>query len=458
MLVSKWKGRYRLHESLLLLWYSRKATALGDESYLFHPLARWRTIWRSFGILLLILHVVSAAASAYVVVRCNADALCDRRCPSLSEWLEGSHAEKAKELLVGTWPAWTGLHYILPPPGAGIAYGCRRALLSEASSMGVRAFAAAEIVFGLLTAASVDYRREGSRARRGSHLLVIPLNAYGTSDGTAARLLLCLDLLLLVSPWRVLAHDADAAATSRLHAVPLPKSGGDPNVVSTAGCEFLEGLPGLTAPVWLINVCRDTRRAWRDNNIIRTVHGWKRLNSLPQAPRPIQAVIDYTIEWMLPTQSEKIAALPTIGDVLLEGEVWQAFVLNFLTSAKVIGLVMSAYKAARVRRGALALRRDRAARKIVGLFRRAQVAGQVSRLCQRHAWSTLMSDAAGTLGGLNGRDQAFATGGPGAAYEDLLVLGGSSPIAARGHLPDLRSSPAELHTLRHRRMRSPDLE
>ena len=138
-LVSNWKGRYRLHESLLLLFYSRKATALGDEERLFNPLARWRTKWRSFGIVLLVIHIISAAASAWVVHRCDADALCERRCPSLWEWLTGSQAEQTKQLLVGTWPAWTGLQYILPPPGAGIAYGCRRALLSEASSIGVRA-------------------------------------------------------------------------------------------------------------------------------------------------------------------------------------------------------------------------------------------------------------------------------------------------------------------------------
>ena len=52
-LVDKLRGRYQLHERLLLLWYSRRSDKLeGKEGKLFDPLARWRTWWRFFGVVL----------------------------------------------------------------------------------------------------------------------------------------------------------------------------------------------------------------------------------------------------------------------------------------------------------------------------------------------------------------------------------------------------------------------
>ena len=112
-----------------------------------------------------------------------------------------------------------------------------------------------------------------------------------------------------------------------------------------------------TDDTWWSGFCHSQR--WcRDNSLVRTITGYQRLTALPPAPAPIQYLIDVTIEYLLPTQGDKIRSLPTVGDLLLEGELVQTFLAEFLSSAKLLGLVLSILKATRVRRGARALRRQ----------------------------------------------------------------------------------------------------
>ena len=111
----------------------------------------------------------------------------------------------------------------------------------------------------------------------------------------------------------------------------------------------------------------------RDNNVVRAVVGYQRLAALPAAPAPIQFLIDKSVEYFLPTQGKKIRALPTVGDFLLEGALMQAFIAEFLFSAKVVGLVLSILKAHRVRRAAEELRRESACRSVVHFFRRVVI-------------------------------------------------------------------------------------
>ena len=70
----------------------------------------------------------------------------------------------------------------------------------------------------------------------------------------------------------------------------------------------------------------------------------------------------------------------------------QAFATQFLSSAKVVGLLLSIVKATRVRRRARLLRRDRAARRIVWLMRHVSAQRRVERLTRRHAWWSLLSE------------------------------------------------------------------
>ena len=89
----------------------------------------------------------------------------------------------------------------------------------------------------------------------------------------------------------------------------------------------------------------------------------------------------------------KLRVLPTVGDILLEGELMQTFLAEFLSSAKLMILVLSILKADRVRRGARALRRERAVRKIVQWMRRLVAHRRVGKLQRNHAWWSLLSNA-----------------------------------------------------------------
>jgi len=132
---------------------------------------------------------------------------------------------------------------------------------------------------------------------------------------------------------------------------------------------------------------------------VRTVDGYARLTRLPPASAPIQHLIDRAVDRFLPTNQKKLAVLPTVADFLRESELAQAFIGAYLSSAKVLGLVLSILKADRVRRGARALRRERACRTIVLAMRRLVVRRRVTRLQAKHAWWRALSDTFARAGG-----------------------------------------------------------
>ena len=72
----------------------------------------------------------------------------------------------------------------------------------------------------------------------------------------------------------------------------------------------------------------------------------------------------------------------------------QAFIAEFLFSAKVVGLVLSILKAHRVRRAAEELRRESACRSVVHFFRRVVAHRRVERLQQKDAWLMMLKGAA----------------------------------------------------------------
>ena len=341
-LVAKWKGRYALHEQLLLLWFSRHDGDRDRNSHRFalaNPLSVWRAWWRWAGVLLLLLHGVSAGAGAWVYFRCDSDPLCERACPTeVTEWAS---------------------YMLSPRPGTGVLYGCRRELALEVSTHAVRAFAAGEVALGMLTASTMRPRRPERRSPSHHSGFL----GYGTHDGLAARSLLVLDLCLLTAPWRAVPRSLPSLrslASSLRSSLPtsmrslLAPSGGEPPATAADNDEAHGGgwtwwpswlrLPlGTSAdptelewwqhewwqqewwrqewwpPPWLAPPLKDLRRAVRSNHWVRTLSGYRRLVALPRAPEPIQALIDSAIATLLPTSSERLAALPTVGDILLEG-------------------------------------------------------------------------------------------------------------------------------------------
>ena len=418
-------GAYRMHERLLEGYYSRYQPD-APKAWFSDPLAPWRTWWRSLGIVLLIFNGVAGSAAAWVSYRCDADPLCDlsqRRCPDAWELLNPAKA----------WRESFVLHRA--DDKSEREFGCRRDLLAAYSSEAVRAFSLVEILLGVRTAYSAvgaaargasssgaSAGQHGARLDLDREIASLPLRAYGTTYGAAARVLLTLDLVLLISPragrsqregWALFGEQIGASGAGA-----PPKN----------ACPWGDALNGWGRSEWLESYCTDVdawkkdvhhgidgwlrgldawgksvqrglddwgkevRRAYRSNQLVRTLDGWRRLNELEPQPAPIQYLIDRTIETYWPSLDKKISILPTVGDLLLEGELMQAFIANFLSSFKVIGLVLSAIKAARVRRGAAALRRDRAARKILALLRRAASRNRVSRLAHKHAWSQVLSD------------------------------------------------------------------
>ncbi len=62
--MHKWKGSYRIHERLLLSYYSRHQPD-ARKSWLSDPLAPWRTYWRTLGVLLLVFNGVAGSAAAW---------------------------------------------------------------------------------------------------------------------------------------------------------------------------------------------------------------------------------------------------------------------------------------------------------------------------------------------------------------------------------------------------------
>ena len=77
------------------------------------------------------------------------------------------------------------------------------------------------------------------------------------------------------------------------------------------------------------------------------------------------------------------AGRDSAGDAILEAEMLQAFVASFFASAKMLVLVASMVKAARVRRRLDVMRRQNAARLIVTGLRRAVARARVQGLQRR---------------------------------------------------------------------------
>ena len=69
-----------------------------------------------------------------------------------------------------------------------------------------------------------------------------------------------------------------------------------------------------------------------------------------------------------------------------------AFTAHFFSSAKALGLVLSAVRAARMRRRVVKLRRERAARVITVCFQRHHARRKLSRIQQRNGWLRVLDD------------------------------------------------------------------
>ena len=114
-------------------------------------------------------------------------------------------------------------------------------------------------------------------------------------------------------------------------------------------------------------------------------------------PWPIQTVIDRAVIAWLGTGDEGfrnlIKNLPFIGDALLEGDLLQAAVTNALSSVKLLVLIASAIKAARMRMRLRAVRRAAAAQCILLCIRRWLAHGRVARLREKHERAALAVEA-----------------------------------------------------------------
>jgi len=85
--------RYRIHEELLVLFYTRRAQGSlpGWERthWVTDPLARWRDRWRVFGVLLLLLNFFLMTSAAWAQYHCEADRFCRAHvCPSSAQWAQ----------------------------------------------------------------------------------------------------------------------------------------------------------------------------------------------------------------------------------------------------------------------------------------------------------------------------------------------------------------------------------
>ena len=129
--------------------------------------------------------------------------------------------------------------------------------------------------------------------------------------------------------------------------------------------------------------------------------------------------------------------------------------------SQVLVLLLSALKAVRVRRGARALRRDRAARKIVLLLRRQLAQRKVTDLRHKHAWWTVLNDVLAygaespsppstPKGQIKGDWWRKAKSDDAAgSFKDPLAAGGSGSMkrnsSSEGKLRAVSSSPGELY-------------
>ena len=399
---------YAMHELFLDNFLARHERLEGKRLWLFNPLSPARVAWRWWGVVLLLVHVALVAPAAWVRYRCeqstsfglSRDPQCDihhRRCPTLSE-LSLLPLGESVSLLLATTTATEKT-----PRG----YGCRRELLEHAVSGGVRVFSATELMLGLSAA---------TRAKASPLRLAAPSGLLFSLD-----LLVVLDLaaslpslLPLLPPLpaaaRRLLHatppDATAAATTTTVA-PFTTTDADADTSSSGGW-FSDAIDDLRSAVgwttaeegdersssssgnFLTDAVDDMRRRVGSWRAVRTVAAYRRVKQLPPPPGPwAQWLLE---EWLLkpligPGLKNAVHALPTIGAVLAEAELLEAFLRNFLSSAKMLVLLASAAKAARVRRRLRAVRRQRATRTIARALRRALTRRAVARLASKHSWA-----------------------------------------------------------------------
>eukprot|EP00316_Scyphosphaera_apsteinii_P023953 CAMPEP_0119330366 /NCGR_PEP_ID=MMETSP1333-20130426/78091_1 /TAXON_ID=418940 /ORGANISM="Scyphosphaera apsteinii, Strain RCC1455" /LENGTH=339 /DNA_ID=CAMNT_0007339745 /DNA_START=519 /DNA_END=1539 /DNA_ORIENTATION=+ len=249
----------------------------------------------------------------------------------------------------------------------GKVYGCRRELFALSSGAAVQAFSIAELALGLKTASSIT--RQDNSAFPASRL------QYGTTAGQYVPMaMLTLDVMLAVH----VPAGLFSPVLARLLPAPLLRA-------------TRRKLSSHHVTPERRGFRRHIERWLRRNELWRTFVGFKRLKSLPPASAPLQWIIDHLIVPRLNATYEGrlVKALPMVGDALHEGELIQAFGLNFLASAKTLVLIGSAFKAFRVRQRLREKRLQRAARRLVTALQRARARRQVKALRRKHLVAAL---------------------------------------------------------------------
>lgn len=127
---------------------------------------------------------------------------------------------------------------------------------------------------------------------------------------------------------------------------------------------------------------------------------------------------------------------PLRSAVLAEAELLEAFFRNFLSSAKMLVLLASAAKAARVRRRLRTVRRQRATRTIAAAVRRALARRAVARLANKHSWAQAATALSASL---------------------KLQAAGAARAAERGHGHPVQQQTATGSQVRRRHASMPDL-
>ena len=327
------RAEYIVHERLLLIFLSRKTKKMPK---LMDPLARWRTAWRWLGVLLLLLNCTAQCADSWARYRC------DEAGPLL-------HVESCSD------------------------YGRHRAHIASGLGTAVQVFSLGELMLGLGTAHALPSASPS-------------LLRYGTSVGPTSVVLFGIDGLLLLSA-RPLSSDAfegwwTPPAEDTPPPLEPPRRAGD----------SLE-----RQPWWARGWLGDLTRPLISSRPVKSIVGYQRLKALKPMPWPIQTVIDRAVIAWLGTGDEGfrnlIKNLPFIGDALLEGDLLQAAVTNALSSVKLLVLIASAIKAARMRMRLRAVKRTAAALCILSCVRRWLAHGRVARLREKHERAALAVEA-----------------------------------------------------------------
>ena len=302
---------YLAHEALLDLWIKR-GEKLRSRHWVLDPVSRPRVAWRWAGVWLLLLHTLLLAPAAWVRYRCDQktplglswDPACEERerlCPSLLDWsrllLDSAHAPPPRQ-----------------PQRYDRQYGCRREAVAEAVGASVRLFSAADFVLRLAVPSAT------------------PASSTGLLHRFAPKALLALDGLLT----------ADVAALVPLLAPPLRHAlllAPSPPPEADAGRSKGRRLRGTVdrARRRAGAVTAATQRKVGRMRAVRTLAAYRRVKQLPPPPGPwAQWLLEEALLKPLigPGLRNAVRALPTIGDVLAEAELAEAFCRSFLTSAR----------------------------------------------------------------------------------------------------------------------------